>query len=56
MQIDDYKTYILAVLIMVAGVLFKFELVDGNTFIAVMTVLTGGAFAALRHSVSKITP
>ena len=51
--INDYKTYIIAVLMMIAGALFSFDILDGQTFIAVMAILNGGAFAALRHGVAK---
>lgn len=50
---DGYQTYLLAVLIMVAGVLFRFELLDGDTFVSVITLLTGGAFASTRWAIQK---
>ena len=53
MTIDGNKTYIVAILIMVAGVLFSLNLLGSDSFVAVMAILTGGAFAALRHGVSK---
>ena len=53
MVLDGKKTYILAGLIIVAGVLFKFEVMEVDNYLAVMSVLTGGAFAALRHGVKN---
>ena len=50
---DGYQTYILAILIMAAGVLFRFDLLDGDTFISVITLLTGGAFASTRWAIQK---
>lgn len=53
-KIDDRKTFILAVLMMLNGVLFKFGWVDPDTFVATMTVLTGGLFASVRHAILKL--
>lgn len=52
-HINGYKTYILALLIMLNGILYGFSLYGMDVFLAVNGVLGGGAAATLRHGIKK---
>ena len=47
------KTYILAGLLVVLGVLYAFELLPEEVFLGVFSLLTGGGLAALRKGVTQ---
>lgn len=52
-MLNGYKTYIVAFLIMLNGVLFGFGLYSLEVFMAVMGILTGGGFAATKSAIKK---
>jgi len=52
-MLDGYKTYIIAFLMMINGVLFGFGLYSLEVFSAVTTILVGGGFAATKSANQK---
>ena len=52
--IDGLKTYIVAALMIIAGVLYATGLLTLEVLIAVMSVLNGAGFAAVKSAVNKI--
>ena len=54
MKFDGNKTYIIAALIIVAGVLNAFDVLNTELLMTVVSVLLGGGLASLRHSVAKV--
>ena len=54
-MLTGYKTYIVAVLMVVLSILKSQGLIDTETFIMVLGVLNGAGFATLRSGVKKDT-
>jgi hypothetical protein len=52
--ISGYQTYIIAALIIAAGVLFHFDLLDEKTFATIETILLGAAGMSGRWAVQKV--
>jgi hypothetical protein len=52
-NLEGYKTYIVAVLMLIAGVLYTTKLIELDVLIGVMTILNGAGFAATRSAIEK---
>jgi hypothetical protein len=53
MNLDGYKTYIVAALILVAGIARSRGWIDEATFQLILVILGAGGLAALRAGVKK---
>lgn len=53
-NLEGYKTYIIAVLMLIAGVLYTAKLIDFDVLVGVMTILNGAGFAATRSAINKM--
>lgn len=51
--LEGKKTYVVALLLLGAGILLKFDYINADTFALFLTVLTGGGFAALGARVTR---
>ena len=52
-MLDGYKSYLIAVLIIISGVLKAFDLITTEVFEIVLAILLGGGIASLRRSIGN---
>jgi len=53
-KLSGYRTYILALLVIVAAVLKHFGIIDDATFQTLLVILGGGTAMSLRSGVKKL--
>lgn len=53
-KLSGYRTYILALLVIIAGVLKQFGILDSEAFQTLLVILAGGTAISLRSGVKKL--
>ena len=51
--LEGSKTYIIVGLMVITSVLYTFELIPTEQFVTIIAILSGGAFATIRHGIKK---
>ena len=52
-SLEGYRSYIQATLIAVFAVMFQFEMIDGQVYLLLLSLLGAGSIASIRASITN---